>query len=43
MPQAKRQDGVKVWDRLRLDQSFELLPDEAEAVSNSWAHLDGGD
>jgi hypothetical protein len=43
MPQAKRQDGVKVWDRYSLDQAFELLPDAAEETSNSWAHLDGGD
>lgn len=42
MPKAKRQDGVRVWDRVRLDQAFELLPDEAETTSDSWAHLNGG-
>lgn len=42
MPGPKRQDGVKVWDRMRLDQAFELLPDEAEESQDSWAHLNDG-
>lgn len=27
MPQPKQQDGVVVWDRLKLDAAFEALPD----------------
>ena len=27
MPQPKHQDGVVVWDRIRLDAAFEALPD----------------
>lgn len=42
MPGPKRQDGVKVWDRYRLDLAFESLPDEAESGTDSWAHLNGG-
>lgn len=42
MPGPKRQGGVIVWDRYRLDQAFESLPDEAETSGDSWAHLNGG-
>lgn len=42
MPGPKSQDRVKVWDRYRLDQAFESLPDEADSGSDSWAHLNGG-
>ena len=28
MPRPKRQDGVVVWDILRLDSAFESLPSE---------------
>lgn len=27
MPQPKQQDGVVVWDRVKLDAAFEALPD----------------
>lgn len=42
MPAPKRQDGVVVWDRYRLDQAFESLPDETSEPGDSWAHLNGG-
>ncbi len=35
MPQPKRVDGRKVWDRFALDESFEALP-SAEEI-NPWA------
>lgn len=41
MPAPKRPDGVVVWDRYRLDQAFESLPDNAGA-KDSWADLHGG-
>jgi predicted DNA-binding transcriptional regulator AlpA len=28
MPKPKRQDGVVVWDLVRLDSAFEALPDD---------------
>lgn len=34
MPQPKRVDGVKVWDRLALDDAFDRLPSSEE--SNPW-------
>lgn len=34
LPQPKLIDGCVVWDRYRLDEAFELLPDK-DAV-NSW-------
>lgn len=42
MPGPKRQDGVRVWDRLQLDLAFESLPDEPQEEADSWAHLNGG-
>lgn len=42
IPGPKMLDGVKVWDRVRLDQAFESLPDEAQEQTDSWAHLNGG-
>lgn len=40
MPRPKRQDGVVLWDRYRLDQSFDALPEEADKVQiDTWAHL----
>jgi predicted DNA-binding transcriptional regulator AlpA len=42
MPSPKRQDGVVVWDRYRLDRAFESLPDDADTGVDSWAHLNGG-
>jgi predicted DNA-binding transcriptional regulator AlpA len=34
MPQARRIDGRKVWDRFELDEAFADLPHEQEA--NPW-------
>lgn len=34
MPQPRRIDGRKVWDRVELDDAFEALPHEAE--DNPW-------
>lgn len=41
MPGPKRQDGVKVWDRIALDVAFDALPDEVEEA-DTWAHLSHG-
>jgi len=35
MPQPKRIDGRKVWDRMALDMAFEALPD-ADEPANDW-------
>lgn len=43
MPRAKRVDGRKVWDKKRLDEAFEALPDDgAMASGDGWEHLNGG-
>lgn len=34
MPQPRRIDGRKVWDRLELDDAFEALPHEDDV--NPW-------
>lgn len=34
MPQPRRIDGRKVWDRLELDEAFDALPHEAD--ENPW-------
>ena len=34
MPKPKRVDGRTIWDRFRLDESFEELPSEDSA--NPW-------
>jgi hypothetical protein len=40
MPPPKRIDGRKVWDRRRLDEAFEALPDDAADNSNNpWAEV----
>lgn len=40
MPLPKRIDGRKVWDRRKLDEAFEALPDEGptkpEQDGNPW-------
>lgn len=41
MPTPKKQDGVKVWDRLSLDLAFEALPDDTED-RDTWAYLTNG-
>lgn len=39
MPQPRRIDGRKVWDRHELDEAFEALPHEQE--DNEWDRLTG--
>jgi len=34
MPPPKMIDNRRVWDRLRLDSAFDLLPDKAD--KNEW-------
>ena len=36
MPQPKRIDGRKVWDREALDRAFFALPDEGANDNNPW-------
>ena len=35
MPEPKRVDGRKIWDRLALDIAFEALPDDNQPA-NDW-------
>jgi hypothetical protein len=35
MPAPKRQDGIVVWDRVRLDAAFEALPDDGQKGGDS--------
>lgn len=42
MPHAKRVDGRRVWDKRRLDEAFEALPDENAEAGDGWEHLNGG-
>jgi hypothetical protein len=35
MPPPKKINARKVWDRQKLDQAFEALPDDGDAV-NPW-------
>ena len=40
MPKPKRQDGVVLWDVLKLDEAFEALPEDggkhSDQSSSSW-------
>ena len=36
MPAPKRINSRTVWDRKRLDQAFELIPDGDTAANNPW-------
>ena len=36
MPPPKRIDRRKVWDRRKLDEAFEALPDDGSPDANSW-------
>jgi predicted DNA-binding transcriptional regulator AlpA len=36
MPKPKPINARKVWDRLRLDQAFEALPDTGGSGCNPW-------
>jgi predicted DNA-binding transcriptional regulator AlpA len=38
MPKPKRIDGRKVWDRIKLDEAFAALDDEA-GPKNEWDAL----
>jgi hypothetical protein len=38
MPRPKRIDGRIVWDRVKLDEAFDALDDEA-ALKNEWDDL----
>lgn len=42
MPKPKRIDGRVIWDRKRLDEAFDALPDEGAAAgpSNDWDRED---
>lgn len=42
MPQPKPINARKVWDRLKLDEAFEALPDVNGAVVNPWDELNNG-
>ena len=38
MPAGKLVDGCRVWDRYRLDEAFDALPDEeGEASGGGWS------
>ena len=39
MPRPKRIDGRTVWDRVRLDEAFDALNDEAVTQKNAWDGL----
>jgi hypothetical protein len=36
MPPPKRIDCRKVWDRRKLDEAFEALPDDGTPDANAW-------
>ena len=36
MPQPKRIDGRRVWDRWQLDRAFNLLEDDGVVEDNPW-------
>jgi len=36
MPAPKRINARTVWDRKKLDESFEALPDDGDRVVNPW-------
>jgi len=38
MPRPKRIDGRTVWDRIKLDEAFSALDDDA-APKNEWDSL----
>lgn len=42
MPTPKPINARKVWDRLKLDQAFEALPDSAGAGDNPWDEITRG-
>ena len=36
MPNPKKIDGRRVWDRISVDQKFDALNAEHEVANNSW-------
>jgi predicted DNA-binding transcriptional regulator AlpA len=42
MPPPKPINARKVWDRLKLDQAFEALPDIDGAAENPWDEITHG-
>jgi hypothetical protein len=36
MPRPKRINSRTVWDRKRLDEAFETLPDDSDGKGNPW-------
>ena len=36
MPPGKLVDGCRVWDRFRLDEAFDALPDETGVSGSGW-------
>jgi hypothetical protein len=42
MPSPKPINARKVWDRLKLDQAFEALPDTEGAAENPWDEVTNG-
>jgi hypothetical protein len=36
MPKPKRINSRTVWDRKRLDEAFEALPDDGDSDGNPW-------
>jgi excisionase family DNA binding protein len=42
MPAPKPINARKVWDRLKLDQAFEALPDSGGARDNPWDEITRG-
>ena len=39
MPPGKLVDGCRVWDRFRLDEAFDALPDENGNSSSGWGSV----
>jgi predicted DNA-binding transcriptional regulator AlpA len=42
MPPPKPINSRKVWDRLKVDQAFEALPDSEGAANNPWDEVADG-
>jgi predicted DNA-binding transcriptional regulator AlpA len=39
MPKPKRINSRTVWDRKRLDEAFEALPDDGDGDGNPWDNV----
>jgi hypothetical protein len=42
MPAPKPINARKVWDRKRLDEAFEALPDTSDSGANPWDEANSG-